>query len=391
MIGEGAAGASVWRVQRATAVCIGLMLVLSPILSISTVIGSRNLAAPWWTVVSVVLQVATGGFIVTADERWRRWMPAAMILVCVAQVGILALWFPARTGLLSEPNALDTVWATGMSSAVGIGVVALFGYWRALVYTCFLLTWVAFVYSYAHYGHYAIGASYRAALSGSLLGVFLAVMRAGMGMARRLDEDRERVLSTTAQVAGNAARDRERARMDAVVRDEVIAVLRTARAGAPARVQRDQAVRALEALHGIQRTRRAATVDARAAYLRLRESVVGYGDHIAVVLEGDETAADYPVEAVDMMVDVVGEAIGNSLAHAGPNASQAVVGRLTDDGIRIRVLDDGIGFDPRTIPMDRMGIATGIRARASAVPGGAATVESAPGEGAMVSLEWRRP
>ncbi len=390
--GEDAPGTSVWRVQRATAVCIGLMLILTPILSISTMIANRNLAATWWTGVSVVVQVATGGLLLaTASERWRHHLPAAVILVGAAQVLILALWFPARTGVLAGSATIDTVWATGMSSTVGIGVAAVFGYWRSLLYTSFLLTWVAFVYSYAHYGHYSVGASYRAAITGSLVGVFLAVIHSGLQMARRVDDDRDRVLSAAAALAGLTARDRERARMDAVVRDEVITVLRAVRAGAPARVHREQAVRALEAMAGEHRADRAEAVGAPAAQLRLRETIVGYGDRIAVDLESDDTAADYPVEAVDMMVDALGEAIVNSLRHAGPGASQAVVGRLTGEGIRIRVLDDGVGFDPRAVPLDRMGIATGIRARAAAVPGGATAVESAPGEGTMVSLEWRRP
>lgn len=90
-----------------------------------------------------------------------------------------------------------------------------------------------------------------------------------------------------------------------------------------------------------------------------------------------------------MLIDATGEAVSNALTHAGPEASQVVVGLLSGEGIRLRILDDGVGFDPLDVPIDRIGISTGIVARVAGVEGAAVDIDSAPGEGTMVSLEWR--
>ncbi|MFZ2512110.1 MAG: ATP-binding protein [Gordonia sp. (in: high G+C Gram-positive bacteria)] len=109
-----------------------------------------------------------------------------------------------------------------------------------------------------------------------------------------------------------------------------------------------------------------------------------------MALDVDPTATDYPVAAVDAVIDATGEAVANSLRHAGAGASQVVVGQLTTDAIRVRVADDGVGFNPDRVSGDRMGIEVGIRQRIRSVPGGAVDIDSSPGNGTMVSLEWRR-
>lgn len=257
-----------------------------------------------------------------------------------------------------------------------------------VAYTVALLTLTTFAHGFSHQGHWTAGASWRNAITGALIGLFLAVIRAGMNVARQLDADTARLLATGAKAAARTGRDRERSRIDAVVRDEVIAVLRTVQAGRPEKVQRDQAVRALEAMRG-RRAPGPTVVDAALAQLRLREAVVGFSDQIAVSIDVDETASSYPAEVITMLIDATGEAVSNALTHAGPEASQVVVGLLSGEGIRLRILDDGVGFDPLDVPIDRIGISTGIVARVAGVEGAAVDIDSAPGEGTMVSLEWR--
>lgn len=169
----------------------------------------------------------------------------------------------------------------------------------------------------------------------------------------------------------------------------MIAALRTVRAGQPDLVQCEQARSALAVLEGAQ-GERPSTLPPELAVRRLRQSVIDYGDHIAVALDVDPTATDYPVAAVDAVIDATGEAVANSLRHAGAGASQVVVGQLTTDAIRVRVADDGVGFNPDRVSGDRMGIEVGIRQRIRSVPGGAVDIDSSPGNGTMVSLEWRR-
>ena len=54
---------------------------------------------------------------------------------------------------------------------------------------------------------------------------------------------------------------------------------------------------------------------------------------------------------------------------------------------RLAVTDDGIGFDPDDVPPDRLGLGI-IRERAEAI-GARLSIESSPGEGVSITVEWR--
>jgi len=57
-------------------------------------------------------------------------------------------------------------------------------------------------------------------------------------------------------------------------------------------------------------------------------------------------------------------------------------------GISLYVRDRGVGFDPTAVAGDRQGLAESIRGRMERV-GGAARIDSVPGEGTDVELELR--
>lgn len=382
---------NVWRIQRATAIGIGVMLILVPPLGVGTMIREAASTAPWWTPVSIVLLVVSGlGLIAVATERFRRYLAPMMAVAAGVQLLIIALWFPAHTHVLADSNSINPLWVTAATSLVGVGLVTTANYWVALAYVIVQLSLASIAYSHVHSGQWVEPAeSMRALISGSLVGVFLVVVREALVVARKVDDERAQALENAAVRAARSARALERQRIDVVVRDEVIAVLRTIEAGAPEPVQREQALRALAVLDGSE-AERPSTLTPELAQRRLRQAVIDYGDQIAVAIEVDETADDYPVGAVDAVIDASGEAIVNSLQHAGPHASQAVVGQLTAQGIRLRIVDDGQGFNPDRVPGDRMGIEVGIRQRMRAVPGGSAAIDSVHHDGTMVSLEWRR-
>ena len=100
---------------------------------------------------------------------------------------------------------------------------------------------------------------------------------------------------------------------------------------------------------------------------------------------------EIPSEVAQAITEATLEAVRNSLRHAG--SDDAPVTRrvtLTSDacGISIEVSDNGCGFDPAVAGRGRHGVSGSIIARMQDV-GGHATVDSAPGEGACVTLRWR--
>lgn len=379
-----------WRIQRAAAFSTGLVLLLSPVIGLGPLLRNAALTSAWWTPVCAVVMILAGlGLVASAATRFRGYLVTASVVGAAVQLLVIALWFPAWTGAIVPADEINPIWVSGMAVTITLCLTTTVGYLVAVGYLTVLLTVLAEAYSLAHAGHYLVAEGLRATISGAMIGVFLAVVRAAMHTARRVDADRDRVLAAAAAGAARSARAVERERLDAVVRDEVITVLRTVRAGPPAGVQREQAVTALAALRGSRREVRPSSIAATAAHLRLRETVIGFGDHIGVAFELDPAAADYPADAIDAVVEAAAEAIGNSLRHAGPAASQAVLGQFSEAGIRLRIVDDGAGFATDRVAADRMGLEKGIRERMAGV-GGAADVVSAPDEGTMVSLEWRR-
>jgi signal transduction histidine kinase len=84
----------------------------------------------------------------------------------------------------------------------------------------------------------------------------------------------------------------------------------------------------------------------------------------------------------------LGEALRNVARYAGVDVVR-VTARRAGDVILVTVADSGVGFDLERIPSHRIGIKRSIRGRMWNV-GGRATVESRPGHGTTVRLEWPR-
>ncbi|MEV1053720.1 ATP-binding protein [Streptomyces sp. NPDC049887] len=95
--------------------------------------------------------------------------------------------------------------------------------------------------------------------------------------------------------------------------------------------------------------------------------------------------AEIPAPAAAALGDAVTEALNNVLRHAGTDRAQVTVtggaGRVV-----VTVVDRGVGFDPGTVPRG-LGLRSSVGARMRE-SGGAADVDSAPGEGTRVELRW---
>ncbi|HKT00582.1 MAG TPA: ATP-binding protein [Rugosimonospora sp.] len=96
-----------------------------------------------------------------------------------------------------------------------------------------------------------------------------------------------------------------------------------------------------------------------------------------------------PVEVVHAFRHAAGEALANATNHAGTTRVRltALADRLTGHpSVTVAIVDQGKGFDPDTTPAG-YGIRHSITARMREA-GGAATVDSHPGQGTRVDLRW---
>ncbi|MFC4126667.1 sensor histidine kinase [Nocardia rhizosphaerae] len=210
--------------------------------------------------------------------------------------------------------------------------------------------------------------------------------------ADRVDREKTEQRTRAATVAATAAREREGARFAALIHDGVLStLLEASRATGSSAVLRDQAARTLDQLEQARGAPEIDHLDAAAAVEFLRAAVreVDTGLEVRAARRGADLSL--PMEAAQALGAALSEAVRNSLRHAGAagrEVRRTVSVAIATGGIRVVLTDDGAGFDPARIPVDRMGIAGSILGRMRALAGGAAFVESAPGAGTVVTLVW---
>jgi len=103
---------------------------------------------------------------------------------------------------------------------------------------------------------------------------------------------------------------------------------------------------------------------------------------IVIVAEPDADVGLTPAVAGGLY-RIAQQAVVNAMRHA---AARRVVIRLapSEGGVRLRVEDDGTGFEPTEVPSDRFGL-LGMRERARLL-GGTLTVESGPDAGTAIEV-----
>ncbi len=188
------------------------------------------------------------------------------------------------------------------------------------------------------------------------------------------------------------ARAEERAEMAAHVHDSVLQTLALIQRSAddPQHVVRLARAQERELRSWLFEGRSPGTIGQEASTLAegigvlQRQIEADHGITVQVVVVGD-CALDDGMRA---LLDASREATVNAAKWSGaPEVS--FYGEVDRDAAMIYVRDRGQGFDPESVPEDRQGIATSIRARMARF-GGSAVIRSAPGDGTEVELSMPR-
>lgn len=213
-------------------------------------------------------------------------------------------------------------------------------------------------------------------------------------VSRELDASIAEGIEATRLRSAAQAEDRVRDRMRGFVHDELLYLLTTGardvpslRASVAAEARRIR--RAISDLHEGPEPGPAPAVTTRELSARLA-AVVAHelpGASPTVEVTDGEIAA----HVADAVEGAVRQSLVNARTHAGDSAVVSVAVALHEDRVGVTVSDDGLGFDPEAVPPERMGIASSIVGRISAIPGGSARVASRPGAGTTVTIEWVPP
>jgi signal transduction histidine kinase len=220
---------------------------------------------------------------------------------------------------------------------------------------------------------------------------FVALGASSVAAARAADAAEADALRAATDAAADAARERERARINALVHDRVLATLLTAARRIPgsASHEREDARRALEGLQALLQDDEPA-VDALTGEELAWQIQAVTTDLMPEATFGYDVHAELRIDpvAAEALSDAVEEAVRNSLKHSEAQNRAVHVG-VDTDGVRIDVLDDGVGFDRSRVPATRLGIAESIEGRMNGIAGGSAVVVSTEGVGTRVQLRWR--
>lgn len=220
----------------------------------------------------------------------------------------------------------------------------------------------------------------------------LVIVMGARARLRRLAEAEEGMRRLARRRDEEAVVLDEQRRVARLVHDDVLSVL-TAALRLPGRSRpevREAAARGLRALRSATRSsvagepdRELDSAEAGREIVRVAESIAADAD-LQVALR----AGTVPADVLDRSSQALGEALRNSIRHAG-DSDPRVTATIGGDELRVVVSDRGPGFDPASTAADRMGVRLSILERMRSLPGGSAQVRSG-GEGTRVELGWRR-
>lgn len=378
------------RVLRTVVVVYGTIAAIFFGVSLRVIGQEAPYLQPWWTPVAVVFVFA----IPPAIALTCRWLGLRALhwLLGVYAIGftvVVATFVPAM--VVNPMPATLSPWVLGIT---GLGTVA-----AALAFRP-VFAWIYF------FPNILLMGPVRDLSDGhgdptlplqdvffslTFTAIFTALAMMSVRNARRVDRAAASAREAAARASSAEARLRERARLDALVHDEVMATLYYATVGTPeldAAVAR-QARKALDELHAVG-TEEDALVPVEEFVNRLRSATVADSSVVSFEVTGERTTA-VPAEVVSAFVEAAGEAVRNSLAYASADENPVPVEALLwldESAIVTTISDEGIGFNPRGVPPHRLGIRVSIEGRMAVVPGCSAKVESRPRHGTVVTMGW---
>ncbi len=369
---------------------IGSTGVLFLLIIVPPVTEQWPLADTWWNllaVASVILPpavMAVGAALLPI--RALQWMAA---LYAVGHVLVLAL---VPVGFEREVFVTEQGWIwAGATTAAAITAVPVTGRaWLMLPYipafsaaysACLLwvtrdatLVWVA-----------------RESIAAPVFGLVFAAVAMG---ALRGGAKRDLATASLRRAAAERARDTasvgERRRIDALIHDSVLSALLAGFAGRDRGVARGAARRALDDLDELSVAVLDGSLAVDEVVARLRHACGDLDESIPVHAVVDDRALVVDARIAAALLEVLGEAVRNSLRHAGPDGRpvrRRVAIGIGATGARLEIHDDGVGFDPARIAVNRLGVSVSILQRVAQLPGARVLIDSAPGAGARIVVE----
>jgi signal transduction histidine kinase len=234
--------------------------------------------------------------------------------------------------------------------------------------------------------------SVYAIILGGVITIITTILR---NAATAVDRAQQTALERYSHAVRQHAIEAERVQVDAIVHDSVLTTfLSAARAFTP-EAKELAATMAGNAI-GHLRDAVAATPDSdasvRVAVLasRLTDAASTMSQPFSV--DTDEAGqGSIPLPVAEAIYSAAVQAMVNSLQHAGSDVDRWLVVRGDgQESVEVTIGDRGTGFEPGSVPTERLGVRVSILERVASA-GGRSEIDSALGRGTVVSLRWPDP
>jgi signal transduction histidine kinase len=342
----------------------------------------------FWPLISFTLfsivGMAISNWFFTGGRRW--------YVLHFASVSInIALWvFEVQPAALPLEHAPYVWWSLGLAA-----LSASFGLRKALAGAAIVILPVAYglLRTSAFGGDASIDRTIEDCLYTFLFsGTFAALFELMRFRALEQDLANDKLRDAAVAQASQGSRERERLRLASVVYNQVIVALNSA-LDAHTPEQRENAARLAEASitrlkgYSTESTGADPIIPADALFSSIEELVAtqhpGFKLYSSV-----QSQVWVSAEVADALTQATVQAVTNSQIHAGGERVLREL-RLKAEGnqVKIVVRDEGVGFRPSRVPKNRLGIRTIIFRQLESV-GATAHIDSRPGEGTTVVLEW---
>jgi signal transduction histidine kinase len=229
---------------------------------------------------------------------------------------------------------------------------------------------------------------YSILLGGGIL-ILIAVLRAA---ASGVDTAQQNALERYSHAVRQHATEAERVQVDSIVHDSVLTTLiSAARAFSP----EAKVLAATMAGNAIGHLREAvavapdseATISGEILVNRITDAAGSMSQPVTVHTFVDEWC-EIPVTVAEAAYSATVQAMINSLQHAGTGVDRWVeMHSHGHQAFTIEIGDRGAGFDLDQIPTERLGVRISILERVASA-GGHARIQTAPGEGTVITLAW---
>ncbi|GHF15206.1 sensor histidine kinase [Pseudolysinimonas yzui] len=384
---------SLLRVDAAIARLAAVIGVAFFLQSIPLQLGQLGNMAPAWSITIIALLVASLVACVIAAII-KRGVRVTYVTFAAAYLIALVSW---PFAVLSEEAApIDSYWlyflltiATTMASvALEIPIAVVYTIGAPILYGVIRVTPPG---GGADPVAAVLDSVYSMLLGGGIL-IMIAVLRSA---ASGVDTAQQNALERYSHAVRQHATEAERVQVDSIVHDSVLTtLLSAARAFSP----EAKTLAATMAGNAIGHLREAvtvapdseATVSGETVAKRIVTAAESMSERFEVRLFAEEWC-DIPVHVAEAAYSATVQAMVNSLQHAGAGVDRWIdVRSHGHQAFTIEIGDRGAGFDPHLIPTERLGVRVSILERVASA-GGHARIDTSPGEGTVITLEWDAP